>query len=53
MVQLKYFGDDRDYFKYDSITYLLKAGLFRRYAFIPMLTENIAGLRKTVATAAL
>lgn len=40
MVQLKYFGDNRDYFKYDLITYLLNNGILSRYAFIPMLTNN-------------
>ncbi len=40
MVQLKYFGDDRDYFKYDLITHLLKTLRFRNYIFIPMLTRH-------------
>jgi len=40
VVQLKYFGDDRDYFKYDLITHLLKALRFRNYIFIPMLTRH-------------
>ena len=40
MVQLKYFGDSRDYFKYDLITYLLRKRLCTRYAFIPMLTNH-------------
>lgn len=40
MVQLKYFGDSRDYFKYDLITHLLKCGVFSNYAFVPMLTNH-------------
>lgn len=40
MVQLKYFGDSRDYFKYDLITYLLKGGVVSSYAFVPMLTNH-------------
>lgn len=40
MVQLKYFGDSRDYFKYDLITYLLKSGVISNYVFIPMLTNH-------------
>jgi len=40
MVQLKYFGDSRDYFKYDLITYLLKSGVVSNYVFIPMLTNH-------------
>jgi hypothetical protein len=40
MVQLKYFGDNRDYFKYDLITYLLKSGMVSNYVFIPMLTNH-------------
>jgi hypothetical protein len=40
MVQLKYFGDDRDYFKYDLITSIFEAGLLDRYVFIPMLTDH-------------
>jgi hypothetical protein len=40
MVQLKFFGDDRDYFKYDLITSIFTAGLFKKYVFIPMLTEQ-------------
>lgn len=40
MVQLKYFGDSRDFFKYDLITALLTFSSLRRYAFIPMLTEH-------------
>lgn len=40
MVQLKYFGDDRDYFKYDLITHLLCTAGFLRYVFIPMLTKH-------------
>lgn len=39
MVQANYFGDDRDFFKYDLITALLKGSLFTSYVFIPMLTE--------------
>ena len=40
MVQLKYFGDSRDYFKYDLITHLLKSGVVANYAFVPMLTNH-------------
>jgi hypothetical protein len=40
MVQLKYFGDDRDYFKYDMITSIFKSKLLERYVFIPMLTDH-------------
>ena len=40
MVQLKYFGDSRDYFKYDLITHLLKNGRVSNYAFVPMLTNH-------------
>ncbi len=40
MVQLKYYGDDRDYFKYDLISFILKNGNFKQYGFVPMLTEH-------------
>jgi hypothetical protein len=40
MVQLKYFGDARDYFKYDLITSIFEANLLRNYTFIPMLTDH-------------
>ncbi|MBN1367974.1 MAG: hypothetical protein JW967_08610 [Dehalococcoidales bacterium] len=40
MVQLKYFGDNRDYFKYDLITTLLKENVANNYVFTPMLTEH-------------
>ena len=40
MVQLKYFGDSRDYFKYDLITHILSAGPVSNYAFVPMLTKH-------------
>jgi hypothetical protein len=40
MVQLKYFGDDRDYFKYDLITSIFEAKILNRYVFIPMLTDH-------------
>lgn len=40
VVQLKYFGDSRDYFKYDLITYLLKCSNLTNYVFIPMLTSH-------------
>jgi hypothetical protein len=40
MVQLKYFGDNRDYFKYDLITSIFEAKLLKRYVFIPMLTGH-------------
>jgi hypothetical protein len=40
MVQLKYFGDSRDYFKYDLITCLLGNDLLSNYVFVPMLTNH-------------
>ncbi len=40
MVQLKYFGDDRDFFKYDLITHILRTTDIINYAFIPMLTHH-------------
>ena len=40
MVQLKYYGDDRDYFKYDLISFVLKNSNFKQYGFVPMLTEH-------------
>ena len=40
MVQLKYYGDDRDYFKYDLISTVLEENGFDSYGFIPMLTEH-------------
>lgn len=40
MVQLKYFGDSRDFFKYDLITGVLKRSSLRHYVFVPMLTEH-------------
>ena len=39
MLQLKYFGDSRDYFKYDLITSVLKELPVSNYVFVPMLTE--------------
>jgi len=38
MVQLKFFGDNRDYFKYDLITCIFKANFLNKYVFVPMLT---------------
>jgi hypothetical protein len=43
MVQLKYFGDSRDFFKYDLITNLLKHNLVCNYVFVPMLTKARQG----------
>jgi hypothetical protein len=40
MVQLKHFGDDRDFFKYDLITFILNEASLSNYVFIPMLTEH-------------
>jgi hypothetical protein len=40
VVQLKYFGDSRDHFKYDLITTILQSGILSNYVFIPMLTEH-------------
>lgn len=40
MVQLKYFGDSRDYFKYDLITSIFERTTLRHHVFVPMLTEH-------------
>ena len=40
MVQLKYFGDSRDYFKYDVISAIFKHSSLCHYVFVPMLTEH-------------
>lgn len=40
MVQQKYFGDNRDYFKYDLIRTVFERSSLNRYVFIPMLTEH-------------
>lgn len=40
MVQLKYFGDSRDYFKYDLISSILEGMKIADYVFIPMLTNH-------------
>jgi hypothetical protein len=40
MVQLKYFGDSRDFFKYDLITAVFERSSLRHYVFVPMLTEH-------------
>lgn len=40
MVQLKYFGDDRDFFKYDLITHIFEQSDLKNHAFIPMLTQH-------------
>ena len=40
MVQLKYYGDDRDYFKYDLISFILEKSSFKNYGYVPMLTEH-------------
>ncbi len=40
MVQLKYFGDSRDFFKYDLITSILEGLKIENYVFIPMLTNH-------------
>lgn len=40
MVQLKYFGDSRDYFKYDLLASVLEEMNFGSYVFIPMLTNH-------------
>jgi alkylated DNA nucleotide flippase Atl1 len=40
MVQLKYFGDSRDFFKYDLISFVLSKNIFSSYCFVPMLTEH-------------
>lgn len=40
MVQLKYFGDSRDYFKYDLMTLILEDMKIDNYVFIPMLTNH-------------
>jgi len=36
----QYFGDDKDLFTYDLIMQIMKAGLVRRFIFIPMLTGS-------------
>jgi len=53
MVQLNYFGDNRDFFKYDLITSIFEAKFLERYVFIPMLTKprkNNEGNKKPVNT---
>lgn len=40
MVQLKYFGDSRDYFKYDLISSVLQGMGINNYVFVPMLTDH-------------
>ena len=40
MVQLKYFGDSRDYFKYDLITSIIELLKIQTYVFVPMLTRH-------------
>lgn len=40
MVQLKYFGDSRDYFKYDLMTSIIEEMYLENYVFIPMLTNH-------------
>lgn len=40
MVQLKYFGDGRDYFKYDLIKNVFEKTTLRHYVFVPMLTGH-------------
>ena len=40
MVQLKYFGDSRDYFKYDLISSVLLGMGTTNYVFVPMLTDH-------------
>ena len=40
MVQLKYFGNSRDYFKYDLITSILEGMKIDHYVFVPMLTNH-------------
>jgi hypothetical protein len=40
MVQLKYFGDKYDYFKYDLITEVFKHTSLHNYVYIPMLTQH-------------
>ena len=40
MVQLKYFGDSRDYFKYDLISSVLHGVGIHNYVFVPMLTDH-------------
>jgi len=37
---MKYFGDSRDYFKYDLITFLLQDMKITNYVFVPMLTAH-------------
>jgi hypothetical protein len=40
MVQLKYFGDSRDFFKYDLIKAVFERSSLCHYVFVPMLTEH-------------
>lgn len=40
MVQMKYFGDSRDYFKYDLITQIIDDMKIENYVFVPMLTKH-------------
>jgi len=40
VVQLKYFGDSRDYFKYDLVSFILKNKVAANYVFVPMLTDQ-------------
>jgi hypothetical protein len=40
MVQLKYFGDNRDFFKYDLITTIFDHSALCNYVFVPMLTAH-------------
>lgn len=43
MVQLRYFGDSRDYFKYDLIAFVLQDMEIENYVFVPMLTKDRGG----------
>lgn len=43
MVQLRYFGDSRDYFKYDLIAFVLQDMEIENYVFVPMLTKDREG----------
>jgi hypothetical protein len=40
VVQLKYFGDSRDFFKYDLVRAIFEGSRLRKYVFVPMLTEH-------------
>lgn len=40
MVQIRHFGDDRDYFKHDLISWIVEKSSLRNLVYVPMLTEH-------------